>query len=276
MDLLRTIREMFEHNYWSRDHQLRVCAGFLSGAAPAGGAFPHCTRRSCTWSPWNGSGSSAGGAGNRKRSSPSRDARGGERALEDGRGRDACTSPASTRRALRPPPHHCQHGEQWTHPLWRMVYPPAHEKPLRPGHDIAGSPAATDRLPRRARRGRPIVAEAVRRWGVAYCCGRTHPDRSSGRRCDRTAVSRIPRERGSTGSRADLCSCRKAQPVPSRHSLSCATHNSRASGFPHQCSIRKSLRQPAAERSREVTRNERPSRASARAPTRRTLERSPR
>src|SRR5512136_834839 len=42
MDLLPTIREMFEHHYWARDHQLRVCAGFDQEQLqrPLGGSFP--------------------------------------------------------------------------------------------------------------------------------------------------------------------------------------------------------------------------------------------
>jgi uncharacterized damage-inducible protein DinB len=42
VELLPTIREMFEHNYWSRDQQLRVCAGLTEEQLqrPLGGSFP--------------------------------------------------------------------------------------------------------------------------------------------------------------------------------------------------------------------------------------------
>jgi uncharacterized damage-inducible protein DinB len=42
MDLLPTIREMFDHNYWARDQQLRVCAGLDHEqlGRPLGGSFP--------------------------------------------------------------------------------------------------------------------------------------------------------------------------------------------------------------------------------------------
>jgi len=42
MDLLPTIREMFDHNYWARDQQLRLCAGLAEDELrrPLGGSFP--------------------------------------------------------------------------------------------------------------------------------------------------------------------------------------------------------------------------------------------
>jgi uncharacterized damage-inducible protein DinB len=42
MDLLPTLREMFDHNYWARDQQLRVCAGLAPSdlERTLGGSFP--------------------------------------------------------------------------------------------------------------------------------------------------------------------------------------------------------------------------------------------
>jgi len=90
MDLLPTIREMFDHSYWARDQQLRACAGLdASAPAPAGRSFSslHATARAPGR---RGVAVARALAGpDARRLIPARraaDARGSERTLEDDRG----------------------------------------------------------------------------------------------------------------------------------------------------------------------------------------------
>jgi uncharacterized damage-inducible protein DinB len=127
MDLLPTIREMFEHNYWARDQQLRVCAGLAPAELerPLGGSFPslhatlvHLVAVEWLWlERWRGRSPRAlvppaelpTFAALRERcQAVEAEMRGFLSALdEDALGRSLTI--VSTR------------GEQWTYPLWRMV-----------------------------------------------------------------------------------------------------------------------------------------------------------
>jgi uncharacterized damage-inducible protein DinB len=127
MELLPTIREMMDHNYWARDRQLQACAGldqeqFLR---PLGGSFPslretfaHLVAVEWLWlERWRGRSPTALiplaelptlAAVSERWKTVEREMRGYLGALDE----DTLARPltcVSTR------------GEQWTYPLWRTV-----------------------------------------------------------------------------------------------------------------------------------------------------------
>lgn len=127
MELLPTIREMFDHCYWARDRQLRVCAGLDQEQLqrPLGGSFPslhatlvHLVAVEWLWlERWRGRSPKGLVPPTELPTLQSISERwatveGEMRGYLAGLGEDALGGPltiVSTR------------GEQWTYPLWRML-----------------------------------------------------------------------------------------------------------------------------------------------------------
>ncbi len=127
MELLPTIREMLDHNYWARDQQLRVCGGLAQDELqrPLGGSFEslhatlvHLLAVEWLWlERWRGRSPKALlapvelptlAAVSERWKSIEKEMRGYFAALDEAA-------------LVRPLTIVSTRGEQWTYPLWRMV-----------------------------------------------------------------------------------------------------------------------------------------------------------